>query len=60
MGVSERTLDRWKRKHAGMGVGELRRGKQAGGGEENRKLNALVADLSPDEHIVHGVVQMEL
>lgn len=50
MGISEQTLYNWKRKYAGMGVGELRRLKQLE--EENKKLKQLVADLSLDKHIL--------
>lgn len=58
MGISEQTLYNWKRKYGGMGVGELRRLKQLE--EENRKLKALVADLSLDKHILQEVVRKKL
>ena len=58
MGVSEQTLYNWKRKYAGMGVGELRRLKQLE--EENRKLKQLVADLSLDKHILQEVISKKL
>lgn len=41
MGISEATFCNWKRKYAGMGVGELGRLKQLE--DENRKLKSLVA-----------------
>jgi len=58
MGISEQTLYNWKRKYAGMGVGELRRLKQLE--EENRKLKQLVADLSLDKHILQEVISKKL
>jgi putative transposase len=58
MGISEQTLYVWKRKYAGMGVGELRRLKQLE--EENRKLKGLVADLSLDKHILQEVLSKKL
>lgn len=58
LGISEQTLYNWKRKYGGMGVGELRRLKQLE--EENRKLKALVADLSLDKHILQEVVRKKL
>jgi putative transposase len=58
VGISEQTLYNWKRKYGGMGVGELRRLKQLE--EENRKLKALVADLSLDKHILQEVVRKKL
>ncbi len=58
MGISEQTLYNWKKKYGGMGVGELRRLKQLE--EENRKLKALVADLSLDKHILQEVVRKKL
>jgi len=58
MGISEQTLYNWKRKYAGMGVGELRRLKQLE--EENRKLKQLVGDLSLDKHILQEVISKKL
>ncbi len=54
MGVSEGTFYRWKRKYEGLGVSELRRLKLLE--EENRKLKALVADLSLDKHILQEAI----
>lgn len=50
LGISEQTFYRWKRQYAGLGVSELRRLKALE--EENRKLKALVADLSLDKQIL--------
>ncbi len=44
MGISEQTFDRWKKRHACMGVGEARRLEVLE--EKNKKLKQLVADLS--------------
>lgn len=55
---SEATLYNWKRRYAGMGVGELGRLKQLE--EENRKLKGLVADLSLDKHILQEVIAEKL
>jgi putative transposase len=54
LGVSEQTFYRWKRQYAGLGVSELRRLKSLE--EENRKLKALVADLSLDKQILKDVL----
>lgn len=58
MGVSEQTFYRWKKLYAGMGVAELRRLKQLE--EENRKLKALVADLSLDKQILQDALKGKL
>lgn len=52
-GISEQTYYRWRKKYDGIGVTELRRLKQLE--EENRKLKALVADLSLDKQILQEV-----
>jgi putative transposase len=58
MGISEQSFYRWKRKHEGMGVAELRRLRQLE--EENRKLKKLVADLALDKHILQEVLQKKV
>lgn len=55
MGVSEQTFYRWKRKFGSLGLPELRRLKQLE--EENRKLKALVADLSLDKVMLQDVLR---
>ena len=55
MGVSEQTFYAWKKKYAGMGVTELRKVKQLE--EENRRLKALVADLTLDKHMLQEVLR---
>jgi len=55
MGVSEQSFYRWKRKHMGMGVEELRRLKQLE--EENRKRKKIVADLLLDKHMLQDVLK---
>jgi putative transposase len=54
LGVTEQTFYRWKKKFAGLGVAELRRLRQLE--EENKKLKALVADLSLDKKMLQDVV----
>lgn len=58
MGISEQTQYNWKKRDGGMGLGELRRLRQLE--EENRKLKALVADLSLDKHILQEAVRKKL
>lgn len=58
IGVSEQTYYRWKRKHVGMGVSELRRIRQLE--EENRKLKKIVADLSLDKHMLQEVLSKKV
>ena len=55
LGVSEPTFYRWKKHFAGMGVPEIRRLKQLE--EENRKLEQLVADLTPDKSMPQDVLR---
>jgi putative transposase len=57
MGISEQTFYRWKRKYAGMSVGEVRRLRQLE--EENAKLKQLVADLSLDKRMLQDVLSKE-
>lgn len=52
--MTEQTFYRWKKKFAGLGVAELRRLRQLE--EENKKLKALVADLSLDKKMLQDVV----
>jgi len=58
LGVSEVSFYRWKKRFAGMGVTELRRLRQLE--EENRKLKALVADLTLDKHMLQEVIAKKL
>ena len=55
LGISEQTFYRWKKKYSGMGVTEVRRLKQLE--VENRKLKALVADLSLDKAMLQDVLR---
>ena len=50
MGVSEPTFYRWKKKFDGLGVSEVRRLRELE--DENKRLKALVADLSLDKQIL--------
>jgi transposase-like protein len=50
VGVSEATFYIWKKKYAHLGLNELRQIRQLE--DENGRLKRLVADLSPDKHIL--------
>lgn len=50
LGITEQTFYRWKRKYAGLGVAELHRLRQLE--DENKRLKALVADLTLDKHML--------
>jgi len=50
MHIGDQTFYRWKKKHIGMGVAEVRRLKILE--MENRKLKQLVADLSLDKEML--------
>jgi len=58
LGATEQTYHRWKRRYAGMGVTELGRLKKLE--DENASLRKLVADLSPDKHMLQGIVSKKL
>jgi putative transposase len=58
LGISEQTFYRWKKKFDGMGVAELRRLRQLE--DENRRLKALVADLTLDKHMLQEVIRKKL
>ena len=57
-GISQQSFYLWKRKHAGLGLSELRELRQLR--EENGKLKRLVADLSLDRHILQEIVAKKL
>ncbi len=54
LGVSELTFYRWKKKFDGLGVAEVRRLRELE--DENKRLKALVADLSMDKQILQDVL----
>ncbi len=56
--ISENTFYRWKKKFAGMGVGEIRRLRQLE--EENKKLKQMVADLSLDKQMLQDVLRKKV
>ena len=56
--ISEQTFYRWKKRFAGMGVGEVHRLRQLE--EENNKLKQLVADLSLDKAMLQEVIAKKL
>jgi len=58
MGVSEPTFYRWKKKFDGLGVSEVRRLVELE--DENKRLKALVADLSLDKQILQDVLSKKL
>jgi len=58
MGISEATFYRWKTKHAGLGVSELRRLKQLE--DEGKQLKQLVADLTLDKQMLRDVLSKKL
>ncbi len=55
IGITEQTFYKWKRRVAGMGIAELARLRQLE--EENKKLKALVADLTLDKHMLQEVLR---
>jgi putative transposase len=57
-GISQATFYNWKKKYAGLGIGELRRLKQLEA--ENMRLKKLVADLSLDKEMLQEVVRKKL
>ena len=56
--ITEQTFYPWKKKFAGMGVAELRPLRQLE--DENRRLTALVADLTLDKHMLQEVISKKL
>ena len=58
LGITEQTFYRWKRKFAGMGIAELQRLRQLE--DENKRLKALVADLTLDKHMLQEVIAKKL
>lgn len=58
MGISQATFYAWRKKFGGLGPSELKRLRQLE--DENRKLKALVADLSLDKAMLQEVVAKKL
>ena len=58
LGVSQQTFYRWRRKFAGIEVGELKRLKELE--RENKRLKQLVADLSLDKHMLQEVIEKKI
>ena len=54
LGISNATFYRWKSQYGGLLPAEVKRSKQLE--EENRKLKALVADLSLDKKMLQDVL----
>ena len=58
LGITQQTFYPWKRKFAGMGVAELPRLRQLE--DDNRRLKALVADLTLDKPMLQEVIAKKL
>ncbi len=58
MGITEQTFYRWKRRYGGLGPSELRKMRLLE--DENRKLKAMVADLSLDKAMLQEVIEKKL
>jgi putative transposase len=58
LGIAEQTFYRWKKRHAGLGVAELRRLRQVE--DENRRLKRLVADLTLDKQMLQDALSTRL
>jgi putative transposase len=54
-GISEATFYNWKSKYGGMDISEAQRLRQME--DENRRLKALVADLSLDREALKAVIR---
>jgi putative transposase len=57
-GISQQPFYLWNKKHAGLGLNELRELRQLR--DENAKLKRLVADLSLDRHILQEIVAKKM
>jgi putative transposase len=55
LGISEATLDVWKKKFAHLGASEMRRLRQLE--DENNRLKRLLADLTLDKHILTETIR---
>jgi putative transposase len=53
-GISEQTLNRWKKKYGGMEASDAKRLRELE--EENRKLKRIVADLTVDNVALKDVL----
>ena len=58
LGESEATFYVWKKKHAHLGVSELRRLRQLE--DENSRLKRVVADLTLDKHMLTEALRKEV
>ena len=58
MGIAEQTFYRWKKKYAGMDMTEIRRLRQFE--DENKRLKAIVADLTLDKQMLQDVLRKML
>jgi putative transposase len=55
LGITDQTLYHWRAKYSGLDVNEARRLRALE--EENRRLKALVADLSLDREALKAVIR---
>jgi putative transposase len=55
LGITDQTLYHWRAKYSGLDVNEARRLRALE--EENRRLKALVADLSLDREVLKAVIR---
>jgi putative transposase len=55
LGITDQTLYNWRAKYSGLDVNEARRLRALE--EENRRLKALVADLSLDREALKAVIR---
>lgn len=58
MGISDATFYNWKKKYSGLNPSEVRRLKMLE--DENRRLKAMVAELSLDKHMLQDVLSKKL
>ena len=58
LGGGQPTFHRWKKKFDGLGIAEVRRLRELE--DENKRLKALVADLSLDKQILQDVLSKKL
>jgi putative transposase len=54
-GISEATVYVWRKKYAGLMPSEMKRLRQLD--DENARIKRIVADLSLDKEMLHGVIK---
>ena len=58
MGISEATFYVWKKRYGNLGLLEIRELRQLR--DENARLKRLVADLTPDRHVLQEVIKKKI